>query len=138
MIFAKYSLPRISQFKWLHQGQMIGLSSQLQILKRENVIALFFFFPQSIVDLQYCVRFWSIVNHYRLVLGIEYSSLCYIVHPCWLSIVCIVVCVCQFHAPNLSLPTSLSPLVTVSLFSMSVSLFLFCIHLHYFLDSIYK
>ena len=44
VIFAIYSLLRISQFKWLHQGQMIGLSSQLQILKRENVIAPFFSF----------------------------------------------------------------------------------------------
>ena len=31
---------------------------------------------------------------YRLLLNIEYNSLCYIVGPCWLSILQIVVCIC--------------------------------------------
>ena len=53
---------------------------------------------------------------------IEYRSLCYTVGLCWLSILYIQVCLCSFQAPNLSFPT-LSPLVTLNVFSMSVSLF---------------
>ena len=43
-------------------------------------------------------------------------------------------------APNWSLPTSLSSLVTTNLFSVSVCLFMFYIyiHLYYFLDSTYR
>ena len=50
----------------------------------------------------------------------EHSPLCYAVGPSCLSILYIVVCVRQ---PQTAL---LSPLGTLSLFSMSVSLFLFC------------
>ena len=47
--------------------------------------------------------------------------------------------ICYSQTPNFSLP-SLPPLVTISLFSMSVGLFLFCkqVHLYHFLDSRYK
>ena len=37
---------------------------------------------------------FQILFHYRLLQGIEYSSLCYTVGPCWLSVLCIVGCVC--------------------------------------------
>ena len=47
------------------------------------------------------------------------------------------ICSSESHAANLSLPTALSPLVTISLYFMSVSLFMY-IHLFYFLDSTYK
>ena len=60
---------------------------------------------------------FPILFHY-----IECSSLCYAVNPC-LSILYIVMCICQSHTPDLS---PIPPLVTASLFSMSVSLFLFC------------
>ena len=36
----------------------------------------------------------------------EQSSLCYTIGPCWLSILYIVVCICQSQTPNLSLPPS--------------------------------
>ena len=77
-----------------------------------------------------------ILFHYRLLKDFEYSSLCYTVGPCCLSLLYIVVCICSFQTPNLS-PSPLSPLVTLGLFSMSVSLFLFCkqVHLYDLLDS---
>ena len=83
---------------------------------------------------------FQILLHYRLLQDIEYSSLCYAVSPWCLSIFCIVVCICESYTSNLSLLASLFPLATISLFSMSVSLFRFFIqiHLYYFLDSAYK
>ena len=38
--------------------------------------------------------FFQILFHYHLLQGIEYSSLCYMVGPCCLSLLCIVVYVC--------------------------------------------
>ena len=55
-------------------------------------------------------------------LGDPTPSLFYMVNPC-LSIPYIVVYVCYSHTPSFSLPP-LPPLVTVSLFSVSMSLFL--------------
>ena len=72
-----------------------------------------------------CICFFQILFPYRLLQNIEYSSLWYTVGPCCLSILHITVYICWFQTPNLSLPHSL--LVTISLFSMSVALFLFCI-----------
>ena len=71
---------------------------------------------------------------------IEYSSLCYTAGPCCLSILYIVICICSSQIPNSSLPNSPSLLATTSLFSMSVSLFLFhkYVHLCHILDSTYK
>lgn len=65
--------------------------------------------------------------HYRLLQDIEYSSLCYTVGPCCVSILYMVVCICHFQTSNLSLlpHPQLSPLVILSLFSVPVS-FLFC------------
>ena len=37
--------------------------------------------------------FFQILSHYRLLQDIEYSSLCYTVGSCWLSILYIVVCI---------------------------------------------
>ena len=71
--------------------------------------------------------------------GIGYNSLCYIPGLCCLSILDIIVCICKSRTPNLSL-LSHSPLATKSLFSMSVSLFLFCrwVHLCHILYCTYK
>ena len=66
---------------------------------------------------------FHILFHYRLLQGTEYSSLCYTISPCCTSILYIIVCICWSQVPNLSL-LYLSPLVTLSLFSISVSLFL--------------
>ena len=80
-----------------------------------------FIFYWTIVDLQCCVSFrcmakWFICMYTytfirfqilfpcKLSQNIEQSSLCYTVGPCWLSILCIVVCICQSQSPNLSLP----------------------------------
>ena len=60
----------------------------------------------------------------RLLQNIKCSSLCYTVGSCWLSILCIVVCICQSQAPNLSL-LLIPHLVTTCLFSVSVGLFCF-------------
>ena len=70
---------------------------------------------------------FHILFPYRSLQGIEQSSLCCTVGPCWLSILNIAVCTCQSQTPHLSLslPT-LPPLVTINSFSKSVSLFLFC------------
>ena len=72
----------------------------------------------SVVDLQcfMCTTKWfshvhTYVNHVcmftyfllSLLQDIEYNSLCYRVGPGWLSILNIVVCVCQSQIPNLSL-----------------------------------
>ena len=73
----------------------------------------------------YIYIFFQILFPYRLLQNIECSSLCYIVGPCWLFILYIVVCICQFQTPNLLLPPL--PLVTLKLFSISVGLFLFYI-----------
>ena len=77
---------------------------------------------------------------YRLLQNIEYSSLCYIVGSCWLPIsiyssVCVLI-----HNSYFIPPHTLSALVIISLFSMSMALILFCkyVHLYYFLDSTYK
>ena len=46
---------------------------------------------------------FRIPSHYGLLQDIEYSSLCYTVGPCYLSILLIVVCICQSQTPNLSI-----------------------------------
>ena len=56
-----------------------------------------------------------------LLQNIEQSYLCYTEGPYWWSVFNIAMCTCQSQTPGLFLP-----LVIVSLFSKSVSLFLFC------------
>ena len=60
----------------------------------------------------------------RLLQNTDYSSLCYRVGPGWLSVLYTAVCECYPQVPNLSLPFHLSPLITIGLFSVSVSLLL--------------
>ena len=47
---------------------------------------------------------FQILFPYRSLQDIEYSSLCYTVGPCCLSILYIVVCICQSKTPNLYFP----------------------------------
>ena len=79
---------------------------------RERFLLPFFFFFLIGVELFYnvvlvftvqesesaiCIHIsplFQILFHYRLLQDIEYSSLCYTVGPCCLSILCIGVCIC--------------------------------------------
>jgi len=56
-------------------------------------------------------RFFSIISH--LLQDTEYSSLCYTVSHCWLSILYVVVC--NVNSNPLIYPSLLSPLVTITL-----------------------
>ena len=85
------------------------------------------FFVGSIVYLQCCLSFrctakWYILfqirSPYRLLWNIECSSQCYTVGPCWVSRV--------YVNPKFLIYPLLSPLVTISIFSVSMDIFLFC------------
>ena len=58
----------------------------------------------KVIQLYKHIYFFQIIFPYSLLQNVEYSFLCYTVGPCWLSILCIVVCICQFQTPNLSTP----------------------------------
>ena len=73
----------------------------------------------------YIYILFQILFHYSLLQDIEYSSLCYAVEPSCLSILYLVVCI-SVNSKLLIYPSPPSSLVTINLFSMSVSLFLFC------------
>ena len=80
-------------------------------------------------------RFYSHIGHYRVLsrvaCAIQQVLISYLFY----------IQQCVFVNPNLPIyPISSSPLVTISLFSTSVTLFLFCkqVHLYHFLDSTYK
>ena len=79
----------------------------------------------SVIHIHVSILF-RIISPFRLLQSIEQSSLCYTVGPCWLSILNITLRTCQSQTPSLSFPPTVPPLVTISLFSKSVSLFLFC------------
>ena len=66
-----------------------------------------------------------IISHYGLSQDIEYSSVCYIVGHCCLSILFIIACILTLNSQSCS-PPLLTPSASTSLFSMSVSLLLFC------------
>ena len=81
-------------------------------------------------------RFFQILFHYRFIQDTKYSSLCSLVGLC-----CFVSLNLKLLIYLSSLPCPLFPLVTIRLFSMSVSLLLFCKHFHlflFFLDSMHK
>ena len=52
----------------------------------------------------YIFILFHILFHYDLLQDIEYSSLCYTVGHCCLSVLYILVCICLPQTPNLSLP----------------------------------
>ena len=58
------------------------------------------------IDMYISIFFFVIFPHYSLLQDIEYSSLCYTVGPCWLSVLYILVCICQYQTPSLPPPTS--------------------------------
>ena len=96
----------------------------------------------SVIHIHISILF-QILIPFRLLQNIEHGSLCYTVGPSWLSTF-------KYSSVYMSIPNSqfihmphLSFLVTISLFTMSVCLFLFCkeVHLYhffFFLDSTYK
>ena len=110
-----------------------------------DVLLSFFFFLNffywSIVDLESCVSFRCTAKYisytYTYICSLsdsfpiqslhstEQISLCYTVGPCCLSILYIVVCICQSQPPNLSLLPHIFPLVNINSVSKSLSLFLF-------------
>ena len=69
--------------------------------------------------------FFKILFHYGLLQDIEYSSLCCTAGLCCLSILNIIVCICESETPSPSLLHPSPRLATTSVFSLSVSLFLF-------------
>ena len=129
-----------SWFKYYQTGPGISShSSSWDCLSSAlNLTYLFLILYWSIVNLQCCVSFmctakwvhYAYLFFFRLFSHIDYyrvhGPLCYTVGPCWLSISYTVVCVCPFQCPNLPSPTSPNHLVTISLFSPSVTQFLFC------------
>ena len=74
-------------------------------------------------SLSLCILFWIFFSHYRLVQDIEYSSLCYIVGLCCLSVLCAIMCICSSQTPLIYPSPPPSPLVSITLCSMSVSHF---------------
>ena len=56
----------------------------------------------SLIHIHVSVLF-QILFPFRLLQCTEKSFLCYIVGPCWLSVLNIAVCTCQSQTPNLSL-----------------------------------
>ena len=81
-------------------------------------------FYWSIVDLQCCISFryttknpfihistvFQILFPYRPLQSIEQNFLCYTVGPCQLSVLYIVVCICQFSSVAQSCPTLCNPM----------------------------
>ena len=90
-------LPFPSPGIFLTQGSNPGLPHCRQTLYhlshqgvlRYIYIYIYFFF------------FFQILLPYRLLQSIEYSSLCYPAGPCWLSILYIVVYICQSQTSNI-------------------------------------
>ena len=70
---------------------------------------------ESVIHIHISTLF-QILFPYRPLQSTEQSSLCYTVGPYQLSILHIVVCICQSQSPTLSLPHPRYPLVTTSLF----------------------
>ena len=87
---------------------------------------------------QLCVYIiFSILLHYGLSQDTEYNSLC---QPVGLSCISLLLILFVSANPKLPIHPPTSPLATTSLFSMSVSLFLFCreVNLYSILASTYK
>ena len=80
------------------------------IQQRDSVIYVFIYILYGL---------FSLIGYNKIN---EYNSLCYTVNPGCLSVSYIVVCIFYSQTPNSCLP--LFTLVTISLFSMSVNIFL--------------
>ena len=100
-----------------------------------NNVVLISSVQQSDSVIHVCVSIlFQVLFPFYLVHDIEQSYLCYTVGSCWLSILNIEVCVCQSQTPVYPHPLSLH-LITISSFSKSVGLFLFCKYVHMYLLS---
>ena len=94
------SVPHLKKFYWSIVDYNIVLTSSLQ--QSDSVIHT------------HTPRYVYILFHYGLSQDIEYSSLCYTVLPCGLSIFYITVSICWFQTPSptlLSLPPLWQPQV---------------------------
>ena len=87
---------------------------------------IFNLFYWSIVNIQCCVSAFFCCFSLWFITGHWIESVWHTVGPYCLSILYIIVRFCEPQTPNPSLPHPLSPLASISLFSMSVSLFLSC------------
>ena len=81
----------------------------------------------SVIHIHVSILF-QILFPFRLLQSIEQSSLCYTVDPCRLSILNIVVCICQSQTSNLSLPAKNNGSFQTHTHSLHLSLYL-CIHM---------
>ena len=95
----------VEYFTFMSLGLLKNISSFIYVKITELLYGLF-----------------QIILPHRLLQDIKNSSLCCIVGPCYLSILYII----SVNPKFLIYPSPLSLLVTVSLFSMFVRLFLFC------------
>ena len=68
-----------------------------------------FFYTAKWLRYRYIYILFHILFHYGLSQDIEYSSLCYTVGPCCLSILYIIVCLCPSQTPIPSLPYPCPP-----------------------------
>ena len=66
----------------------------------------------------YIYILFQILFHYGLLQDIQYSSLCYTVGPCCLTILYIMVCICSPQTPNPSLPHCLPLSLSFFIFKM--------------------
>ena len=111
---------------WTELNYLLGHSVLLffidvQLIKRcVNYCCRAKWFSYIHICILFCILF-----HYGLSPDIEYSSLFSTVGPCCLSILCMIVCICQSLHPTPSLPHLLPCLANTSLLSMSMILFLF-------------
>ena len=125
-------------------------SEILSTLTWGHIFRMHNIFNRSIADLQGCVNFccttewfsythiyilFYIIFHYSLSQDTEYNSLGYAVGPCCLSILYIMVYISWFLSPILS--SLMHSLLATGLFSMPMSLFLFCRQVRWMLSSLY-
>ena len=93
---------------------------------KSPALVVMFFTTSTTWEAIYIHILLLILFHYSLLQDIKYNFQCYTVGPHCLSVLYITVHISQSQTPNLFLPQPLSPLETISLFSMPVSLLLFC------------
>ena len=86
---------------WHSAFCMVQLSHPYMTTGKKNNYHYIYLYQQS--DFTLYIHSFSDSFPYRLLENIKYSSLCYIVGPFQLSILSIVVYICQSQSPNLSL-----------------------------------
>ena len=138
LVFPHFFLPEQSKFPFplskfkIYASSVCLLSSNIQIFILKNFTEVELIYNVLISAVSKVIQLYILFHvlfHYSLSQDIEYSFLCCLVGPCCLSILYIIVCICESQTPNPSLP-SLTP-TRQPLFSMSVSLFLFHRFVHF-------